>query len=535
MSIATAPTQTPRANADANSSMTPLDVVEGEFDGSAWIGREIDGRYRVLKLIASGGMGAVFAVEHLRLRHRLALKILLPDFEDHTVVQERFEREALAMAQLDHPHIASALDFGELPDGTSYMVMPLVRGSSVTDLIEAQGALGWRNACLIAAQVADALSAAHADEIVHRDLKPDNVLVTTEDDGSYRATILDFGIARVRSAGRETPAPEKLRTLTRVGVVMGTPGYMAPEQGAGQPVTYAADLYALGVMLWEMVSGRALFDDALDFTGILTAQLTTEAPEALAPAHAQPIPAALQELLKTLLAARAQDRPASASGVRDKLREIAYSGARTSHLPDDLDTTGVYPQAVAPGAPLGLPLVWRKRLLIAAASALVMLFVSGMVGMGLGYALGASDEHDDPEALAAADAEEAAEGAEGASAEAALPGGDSDGDLHATLVRQMLDGGRASERRTAARALLASGEDLPDWVQAVATYEGASGCSARRAAVQGLVDANHPSATASLERTVNASRRGCGAFGTRDCYACFRSAAERGLRSIRER
>ena len=257
---------------------------------------------------------------------RLALKILLPDFEDHAVIQERFEREALAMAQLDHPRIISALDFGELPDGTSYMVMPLVRGSSVHGLIEKHGALPWPSACLIAAQVADALAAAHADEIVHRDLKPDNVLITTEDDGSYRATILDFGIARVRSAGRETPAPERLRTLTRVGMVMGTPGYMAPEQGAGQAVTAAADLYALGALLWEMLSGRPLFDVELDFTSILTQQLTTVAPAPVPPPDADAVPEALQTLLAQLLAARPEERPATASLVRDKLREAVQSG-----------------------------------------------------------------------------------------------------------------------------------------------------------------------------------------------------------------
>lgn len=513
MSFANAPTHTaPPSGEHRNAS---------EFDASAWIGKEIAGRYRVIELIASGGMGAVLAVEHLRLRHRLALKILLPDFEDHAVVQERFEREALAMAQLDHPNIVAALDFGELPDGTSYMVMPLVRGSSVRGLIEKQGPLPWRSACLIASQVADALAAAHADEIVHRDLKPDNVLITTEDDGSYRATILDFGIARVRNAGRETPAPERLRTLTRVGVVMGTPGYMAPEQGAGQAVTAAADLYALGALLWEMISGRPLFDDALDYTGILTQQLTAVAPEPVLSPGTEPLPESLTELLAQLLAARAEDRPATASLVRDRLREAAYAGTN---------------RAMAQGieaATTGLDPVWKKRLPVALAVAALLVMGSGVIGMGLGYALGSTEEHDDPEAIAAEEAavlEEAPAEELAANTPAPTPGAALGAD--SPLVRQLLHASSASDRRAAARALLAMGDRLPDWVRAVAEYEGATGCTQRRTAVDGIVAVRHPSATAALERTVSASRRGCGTFGQRDCYSCFRPAAERGLRTL---
>jgi hypothetical protein len=345
------------------------------------------------------------------------------------------------------------------------------------------------------------------------------VLITTEDDGSYRATILDFGIARVRSAGRETPAPERLRTLTRVGVVMGTPGYMAPEQGAGQAVTAAADLYALGVLLWEMISGRPLFDDVLDFTGILTQQLTVVAPAPMPPPGTDPIPDELSALLAQLLAARPDDRPASASMVRDRLREVAYAGTTRALAHGDRNeaaSTQLHP-------------VWRKRLLVALAGAVLFVFGSGVVGMGLGYALGSTEEHDDPELIAAEEAAviEDAEAPAEVAAVAAGPVG-----AETPLVRQLLNGSSSSDRRAAARALLASGDELPAWVRAVAEYEGASGCTQRRTAVDGIVAVRHPSATAALERTVNASRRGCGTFGARDCYSCFRPAAERGLRTL---
>ena len=163
--------------------------------------------------------------------------------------------------------------------------------------------------------------------------------------------------------------------------------------------------------------------------------------------------------------------------------------------------------------------------------ALMFSVTLGVLGIGLGYAMGSGAENEDPEAVAAEEAAVAEEVAEAANEDEA-PAGATDS-AESPLVRQMLHSHSGSERRAAARALLASGDALPMWVSAVARYEGASGCTARRAAVAGIVAAQHPSATGALERTVNASRRGCGTLGMRDCYSCFRSAAERGLRTLR--
>ena len=137
------------------------------------------------------------------------------------------------------------------------MVMPLVPGESLRDELQRRGAFPWAEACAIGAQVADALAAAHEAEVVHRDLKPDNVMCARRLDGAIRATVLDFGIARVRSLDAADPdRMSRLRTLTHVGHVMGTPGYMAPEQATGQSVDERTDLYALGLVLYEMVTGR---------------------------------------------------------------------------------------------------------------------------------------------------------------------------------------------------------------------------------------------------------------------------------------
>jgi serine/threonine-protein kinase len=204
-------------------------AVEGS---SAMLGRELDGRYRIVRVLGEGGMGAVFVAEHLTLHKQVALKVIRAELAGNGEVAARFAREAMATAQFEHPHVASAIDYGTLPEGGAYFVMLLVRGRGLRSMCGGHGdnaRVPWRRACALGAQVADALSAAKAAGIIHRDLKPDNVLVEQREDGSDLVKVLDFGIAHIapRDAGTEGTAN---RQLTRVGMVMGTPGYMAPEQ-----------------------------------------------------------------------------------------------------------------------------------------------------------------------------------------------------------------------------------------------------------------------------------------------------------------
>ncbi|MCC6877764.1 MAG: serine/threonine protein kinase, partial [Sandaracinaceae bacterium] len=246
-----------------------------------------------------------------------ALKVILPEFAGNGEVAERFAREATASAQLEHPHVASAMDFGTLPEGGAYLVMQYVRGASLRELIDDEGPLEWQRACEIAAQVADALAAAHALGIVHRDLKPDNVMLEPRTDGSTNVKVLDFGVARMPTdSGGKLAAP----ALTRVGTVIGTPGYMAPEQALGEPVDPRADLYALGVVLLEMISGKNLFE-GMELTAIVTRQLTEAAPR-LEHVAARPVPSELSELASKLLERERDLRPASAGEVRDALRRL---------------------------------------------------------------------------------------------------------------------------------------------------------------------------------------------------------------------
>jgi serine/threonine protein kinase len=241
-----ADTRTPTGRMLAEVATGPQPIAD------PWLGRVLDDRYRITERLGEGGMGAVFVAEHLKLRKLVALKVIRAELAGNGEVAARFAREAMATAQFEHPHVASAIDFGTLAEGGAYLVMQLVRGQSLRDLLDQRGQLPWPMACELLAQVADALSAARTVGIVHRDLKPENILVEVREDGSYLAKILDFGIAHV-APHPATPVSgqgDEAHVLTRIGTVMGTPGYMSPEQAVGDRVDHRTDLYALGVVLW---------------------------------------------------------------------------------------------------------------------------------------------------------------------------------------------------------------------------------------------------------------------------------------------
>ena len=302
---------------------------EQRTSDDGWRGRIIDDRYRVIEKLGEGGMGAVFVAEHLKLRKQVALKIIHPEFAGDGEIAERFAREAMATAQVEHPHVASALDYGMLPEGGAYLVMQLVRGPSLRGMLEKHRRAGWARAAHIGAQIADALAAAHAAGIVHRDLKPENIHLEPRDDGTELVKVLDFGIARVPDADAASAplgsAPRQ--ALTRIGTIIGTPGYMAPEQALGEVVDLRADLYALGVILWEMIAGRYLWADSAEISLLFTRQLT-ETPLSLREASGDAtVPPELELLVAQLLSRSRDGRPERAAQVRDILRSVSFQVA----------------------------------------------------------------------------------------------------------------------------------------------------------------------------------------------------------------
>ena len=278
------------------------------LDTDSRVGTVLAERYRIDSLLGEGGMGRVYAAEHVLMRKRLAVKVLHRELTTVPEVVARFEREAMAAANIDHPNVAAATDFGKLVDGAVFLVLEYVQGRNLRDEIAA-GPLPLERALHIGRQIASALASAHALDIVHRDLKPENVMLVEKAADPDFVKVLDFGIAKVPIG--ETQDGSSGKPITKVGMVFGTPEYMAPEQALGQAVDGRADLYALGVILYEMLAGIRPFSSKSQ-VGILGQQLSKPPPRFAERAPGIAIPPQVEQLTLKLLAKEAGDRFQSA-------------------------------------------------------------------------------------------------------------------------------------------------------------------------------------------------------------------------------
>ncbi|HEX3593579.1 MAG TPA: protein kinase, partial [Polyangiaceae bacterium] len=224
---------------------TPPPPGSGRSHGAAYLNSVIDGRYRIDGVLGRGGMGVVYRAKHEVLDKLFAVKILLPT-EDNDVV-ERFVDEARAATAIGNEHIVDTVDFGQLPDGSTYFVMEYLEGRTLSQRIKAEQMIPVASALSIGKQIAEGMSAAHRAGIVHRDLKPENIFLTKRDSADDFVKLLDFGIAKMQA--RENK-------LTRAGTIFGTPHYMSPEQASASEVDTRADIYSLGVILYEMLAGQ---------------------------------------------------------------------------------------------------------------------------------------------------------------------------------------------------------------------------------------------------------------------------------------
>lgn len=244
-----------------------------EEEDIARLGQSV-GNYRLDRILGRGGMGTVYSGKHIYINKPVAVKILHPQFARYQEAIHRFLREARAASAINHPNIVDVTDFGILTDGPVYFVMEFLEGKSLEDVIEREGAVELHRALNIANQIALALEAAHHHQIIHRDLKPDNIMLLkrpgrrdlvrmspdqswiTEREESYDfVKVLDFGIAK-------SLVPDELSAETVQGAVFGTPEYMSPEAARGEEVDLRADVYSLGVILFDMLCGRPPFEAA---------------------------------------------------------------------------------------------------------------------------------------------------------------------------------------------------------------------------------------------------------------------------------
>ena len=217
------------------------------------IGSLLADRYRVLRMLGEGGMGRVYLAEHVRMGRMSAVKVMSPALAPTADAISRFNREAANASRINHPNVAAIYDFGETADGTLYLAMEYVDGETLASLVRRTGSLPLPLVGELTRQIADALNAAHQFGIVHRDLKPDNILVTRDADDHYLIKVVDFGIAKTTQAAGQT--------VTTVGMSIGTPEYMSPEQLAGEPLDARTDIYSLGLVAFSMLTGETPFPD----------------------------------------------------------------------------------------------------------------------------------------------------------------------------------------------------------------------------------------------------------------------------------
>jgi len=304
--------------------------------GDPLIGSVLGDRYRVVSRIGMGGMGAVYLAQHITLKRDLAVKVLLPEFGGKEEFVRRFEREAESASRLAHPHIIAVTDFGRTADGLLFLVMEYLDGRSLSSLIR-EGPLPVTRAVTIVRQMLAALNRAHAAGIVHRDLKPDNIMLIDREGQHDFVKILDFGIAKVTE-----PEPGR-EALTQAGVVFGTPEYLSPEQALGDKIDARADLYATGVMLFEMLTGRRPFESE-DKVRIISMHLSHPVPRMRAVRPEADVPPALEDVVMQALEKERENRFASASAFLTALEEAERLTAEgRDFTPPPLGTPGPMP------------------------------------------------------------------------------------------------------------------------------------------------------------------------------------------------
>jgi serine/threonine protein kinase len=331
-------------------------MTQGEAKDTSLVGQVVGGRYHVKRVLGEGGMGIVYEAEQQMgsTVRKVALKTLHAHLSHDPSVSQRFHRECGTIAQLEHPNTIKVYDFGATPDGTLYIAMEFVAGKSLSQLIEESKVLPPERVLKIVRQIAGSLEEAHQQGVIHRDLKPDNVVLTQRAGEKDVVKLLDFGIA----ARTESADAQREQKLTQQGMVLGTPPYMSPEQFTGKALDARSDIYSLGVMTYEMVTGRLPFEASTPWQWATEHMMSQPIPFEATPVAGQ-IPASMRAAILRALSKNKEDRQASVTQFYEELAGSApavapgaVSGTAAMAAPPIFDAPAGPPKTAAMPAPV---------------------------------------------------------------------------------------------------------------------------------------------------------------------------------------
>jgi eukaryotic-like serine/threonine-protein kinase len=302
----------------ADQAALQADVtIMGDTPVDPLIGQVLDEKYKLEERLGIGGMGTVYRARHLLIDRPVAVKVLNQRFVEDEAARTRFHREARAAGRLQHLNAVAVTDYGQTTSGYVYIVMELLEGRTLRDILAKEAPLETARAVSLMLQIAAAVAAAHEAGIIHRDLKPANIFVTQSADVPAVVKVLDFGIAKLAEEHLDEEEP---KALTQVGAMIGTPRYMSPEQCSGLDLTPAADVYSLGVILYEMLTGMVPFSGSSPLA--IALKHAKEAPRAPTEIVAS-IPEEIEHVAMHALEKQPSDRPGNAAEFRTELLEIA--------------------------------------------------------------------------------------------------------------------------------------------------------------------------------------------------------------------
>lgn len=277
------------------------------------LGKLFADRFRVEEVLGVGGMGTVYLAQHEVLERPVALKVIRADLANSEELLPRFRREARAASRVDHPHVTYILDFGETEEGRSYMAMEYVEGPTLAHALFREGPFSVSRATAILEQIAQALVAAHACNVIHRDLKPRNIVLTEHSGQPDFVKVLDFGLAKIVDL-------KSTSVITPLGHTFGTPEYISPEQAADLPVDHRADIYSLGVVAYELLTGQVPF--AGNTSEVVTAHVNRVPLPPSSASGRVDIPPELDRIVQRCLEKKPEDRFQSAADLAAALARI---------------------------------------------------------------------------------------------------------------------------------------------------------------------------------------------------------------------